>query len=328
MVKIGLARISNPPEVQSIMGYWGSMVIEAVPGAGKTELLSRLIVRDLKSGVPLSDMLVSGFTRNTVRTIEDRLGGLVENLPTLHGQRKRSLGLAFSGDFNDMLVEYQEGREKRFSHVYLDELEDFDYSKFGVALSLLEPGGVLVAVLDPYQAIFGYAGSVPNPVEDLIKSYGCRHFYMSRSYRCSEEIVRGLEVIFPRGLRPKPNRGLVSWGSPTDFENLLVLVRYRRTVRHIYEWLKSRGVKSNMSLMEDDERFWSEDVTTYIKTIHRARSGEADRVWLIDWSVGDPFGEERNVYYVGMSRARNELYISNFGEVSPFTLELLDGGVL
>jgi len=313
---------------EEILGYKKSMVIEAVPGAGKTELLCRLVVRDLEAGVKPSDMLISSFTRNTIRTIEERLGDNVDNLPTLHAQRKRALGLTFTGNFDDMLVKYQQNEEKKFGHVYLDEMEDFDYSKLEVALSLLKKKGKLLVFLDPYQVIFGFCGAVANPIDTLIKTYKCKHFYMNHSYRCSEAVVKGLEVIFPRDMHSKGNKGVIKWGEPKDFSNLLILVRHRKTVRNVYNYLKSQGVRANMSLMEEDEKLWDENVTTYIKTIHRARSEESDRVWLIDWQANDAFGEERNVYYVGMSRAKDELYISSFGDISPFTGELFEKEVI
>lgn len=81
-----------------------------------------------------------------------------------------------------------------------------------------------------------------------------------------------------------------------------------------------------------------EDCKLTLSTIHSSKGLEYDRVYLCDAVDGvipgadpknDPqtYEEERRLYYVGVTRAKNELYVFSFanGTTSPFTVELFAG---
>ena len=69
----------------------------------------------------------------------------------------------------------------------------------------------------------------------------------------------------------------------------------------------------------------SKDVPVKLLTVHRSKGKEFDVVYLCGFNddtiphrKSEDVEEERRIAYVGISRARNELYISSYGEVSRF----------
>ena len=213
----------------------------------------------------------------------------------------------------------------------MDEIEDFNLKRFGVSLSLLGEGGLLVGFTDPFQCIFHFDSAIPNYIEQhLIEKYNCRRFEMLKSWRCHKAIVEALELIYKRGMvSVDGERGFIKHEIPRDFSNLLILTRTQKSATFVSDLLTNMKVPNNLLLDElDDRRLKGNGITTVIKVIHRGRSGQSKRVWLVDWNCEESFGEERNVFYVGVSRAELELYIWGFGALSPFTGELIMNGII
>lgn len=83
----------------------------------------------------------------------------------------------------------------------------------------------------------------------------------------------------------------------------------------------SEGQKSVAQVVHRTEQLFRDDdpMTRIVcSTVHKAKGLERDRVWMIGdtfrlWS-GPKYQEERNLYYVAVTRAKSELYI--VGEVS------------
>lgn len=103
-------------------------------------------------------------------------------------------------DFTDMiyLPNIMRIRMPRYDWVLIDECQDLNAAQRGMFLKCIKDGGRFIAVGDPQQAIYGFAGadvlsfnllkSLPNTVE----------LPLSVCYRCDAEIIKKAQTIVPQ----------------------------------------------------------------------------------------------------------------------------------
>jgi DNA helicase-2/ATP-dependent DNA helicase PcrA len=95
-------------------------------------------------------------------------------------------------DFDDML--YRAVRDHislpKFDFVFVDEAQDTNPIQREILRKILKPGGRLVAVGDPYQAIYGFRGSDSDALSTLGREFNCKELPLSITYRCPASVVR------------------------------------------------------------------------------------------------------------------------------------------
>ena len=94
-------------------------------------------------------------------------------------------------DFDDMVyVPVQRGL-KVWQHqwVLLDEAQDTNATRRALARMLLAPGGRLVAVGDPAQAIYGFTGADSNSLDLIRQDFRAITLPLTVSYRCPKAVV-------------------------------------------------------------------------------------------------------------------------------------------
>lgn len=100
-------------------------------------------------------------------------------------------------DFTDMI--YLPATDERikidqFDIIYVDEFQDFNKTQNALLQRMIKPGGRIVAVGDPRQTIFGFAGADQNVFNDFGKQANV--LPLSISYRCSKAVVRKAQEIY------------------------------------------------------------------------------------------------------------------------------------
>lgn len=125
-----------------------------------------------------------------------------------------------SFDFTDMI--YQVVRKKlikvpRYDVVYVDEAQDLNRAQQRLLFRMIAPGGYFVAVGDPAQAIYGFAGADVDSFNMLAARPNTVTLPLSVCYRCGTRIVELAQKIVP-SLLPNPDgpRGVVRDGSVTE----------------------------------------------------------------------------------------------------------------
>lgn len=78
---------------------------------------------------------------------------------------------------------------KRYAWVFVDEAQDVSDLQREMLRGMLAPGGRLVAVGDPHQAIYGWRGASSESLDLIAKEFGCRRLPLSISYRCPRAVV-------------------------------------------------------------------------------------------------------------------------------------------
>lgn len=100
-------------------------------------------------------------------------------------------------DFDDMLyMPLLYGvRFHRFDVIFVDEAQDLSLVQHALLESMLSAEGRLIAVGDPYQAIYGFRGADSESMNNLIQNFDCITLPLSVSYRCDKKIVEYAKQI-------------------------------------------------------------------------------------------------------------------------------------
>lgn len=95
-------------------------------------------------------------------------------------------------DYDDMIyLALQRGvRFFRTDWVFVDEAQDTNPTRRLLAERMLRPGGRLVAVGDPHQAIYGFTGTDNDSLEQIARAHHCTRLPLTVTYRCPQAVVR------------------------------------------------------------------------------------------------------------------------------------------
>ena len=94
-------------------------------------------------------------------------------------------------DFDDMIYAplYHNVKMFQFDWVLIDEAQDTNETRRLLALRMLKRGGRLVAVGDPRQAIYGFAGADSNSLRLIAESVNAKSIPLTITYRCPKKVV-------------------------------------------------------------------------------------------------------------------------------------------
>lgn len=81
--------------------------------------------------------------------------------------------------------------------VFVDEAQDTNPVRRAIAKLALRPGGRLVAVGDPKQAIYGFTGASHDALDLIAHEFNCQELPLTVSYRCGKSIVAKAQEIVP-----------------------------------------------------------------------------------------------------------------------------------
>ena len=94
-------------------------------------------------------------------------------------------------DFDDMILAplYFKARFWQYDWVMIDEAQDTNAARRCLALAILKPGGRLVAVGDPAQAIYGFTGADADSLELIKRAVNAVELPLNVTYRCPKTVV-------------------------------------------------------------------------------------------------------------------------------------------
>jgi superfamily I DNA/RNA helicase len=73
--------------------------------------------------------------------------------------------------------------------VLIDEAQDTNPTRREMARRMLKPGGRLIAVGDPFQAIYGFSGADNDSLDQIRRDFDCRVLPLTVTYRCPKNVV-------------------------------------------------------------------------------------------------------------------------------------------
>ena len=102
-------------------------------------------------------------------------------------------------DFDDMLLFtlLYKSQYKKYDYVFIDVAQDTNGVQRTILKKLLKPQGRLIAVGDPYQAIYGFRGADSTAMQMIVNDFGAKVLPLSISYRCSKNVVKEANEYMP-----------------------------------------------------------------------------------------------------------------------------------
>jgi DNA helicase-2/ATP-dependent DNA helicase PcrA len=155
-------------------------------------------------------------------------------------------------DFTDMIYFPAVGdwRLKQYDFVLTDESQDFNRCQQAIIKKMVKPdGGRLIAVGDPYQAIYGFAGADHDSFNSLKTLFpNTIELPLSVCYRCDASIIEHARQVMPNiEARDNPGPGSVRTGSFEDVQaGDFVLCRNTRPLVSLCLKYISQGKKANI----------------------------------------------------------------------------------
>lgn len=77
----------------------------------------------------------------------------------------------------------------KYDIVFIDEAQDTSGVQKQLLARMLKPGGRLIAVGDPHQAIYGFRGADSDSMNQIQVAFNAKRMPLSISYRCSQAVV-------------------------------------------------------------------------------------------------------------------------------------------
>jgi superfamily I DNA/RNA helicase len=283
------------PEQQEVVNYDGSSLVVAGPGSGKTRTL---VAKAESLYSKNADLICLTFTRAAAREMKSRMPGLP--VSTIHSYCYSLVG--WDKDYDDLLLRAFYKKDK-YDWVLIDEAQDLTPLQMSVVLGLLKPNSKLFMVGDPYQSIYGFQGAVGEDIIGIADAYKLKRFDLHNNYRSCSDIVRMLNRVYPRDL---VSAGVKKLGTTA------VLARTNDLVRWASSQLEEKGVGHTVRVSVrnpgDEKETYKGSDTVKVMTCHCSKGLEFDRVVLYAWEPNMRDRQEKNLYFVVLSRASQEFY--------------------
>lgn len=152
-------------------------------------------------------------------------------------------------DFNDMLYVPVKRKlnTKKFDWVFIDECQDLSVCAQELMKKAVARNGRFIAVGDPNQCIYGFAGADVNSFNKLKNIPNTVELPLSMTYRCSKVVTELAQKIVPE-ISPLPDAPLGSINNNGKLENIkssdLILSRVNRPLVKLCLAFLSEGKKA------------------------------------------------------------------------------------
>lgn len=152
-------------------------------------------------------------------------------------------------DFTDMIyrIVVDNIRLPKYDYVFVDESQDLSKCQQAIIGKIKKSKGRMIAVGDPAQAIYGFAGSDANSYDNLKVLFpNTTELPLSVNYRCGKAIVKEAQTINSQILPfNKAKNGIVRDGFITEINNSdWVLCRNVKPLIHLNLYLLDKKIKS------------------------------------------------------------------------------------
>lgn len=244
--------------------------------------------------------------------------------------------------FSELLIkagEYFTNINASVEYVLVDEFQDISEPIYKFIRQLKSENYFFVG--DDWQAIYGFNGGSVDIFIDLCNDKTFKSYHLDNNYRTAENIVKLAETVIHQcdqyiqkkvtctnkkpgniviGSKASINARLLEIKESKDYKDWFILVRSNKDLFYIQGLLDSLEIpyssfkKSEYSLAQMEQEMGLD--TVKLLTVHTSKGLENKNVLLYgnfplkypSWRKND---EERRVMYVGMTRAKEKLWLLN-----------------
>ena len=240
----------------------------------------------------------------------------------------------------------------KYKCIIVDEFQDISKVRMKLLSRIVDTNSSkLLVVGDDYQSIYGFSGSSLESYLKIFKNRNSKVIYLKNNYRCCKEIVnisnkfivknkcQIKKDIFSCKSIPKP----IIVIADDKLEKLLIyLSKNEREILILGRNNKDIGKYITINRIEEIKNMYKNKIE--YKTVHSAKGLEADCVIVInleDINLGFPnkiknpdiidyvfpkeqfeYAEERRLFYVSLTRSKNEVYLLKSNNPSIFFKEI------
>ena len=240
-------------------------------------------------------------------------------------------------DFDDMLILAKDNikdKHLKYKYIIIDEFQDTSLVRFNLILEIIKyTKAKLFVVGDDYQSIYRFSGCDLNLFLNFNKYFkDTRYYYLKYTYRNSNELIKvSVSFIMKNNKQlkkniesiknnPKPikivfNKKLDDIIKIID-KDFLIIGRNNKDIINIpYDNKltihKSKGLEANDIILVN-----SDSIPTSIKNERILRFVLHNKDYILH-------EEERRLFYVALTRCKNNIYIIVNKKMSPFVKELI-----
>ncbi len=242
----------------------------------------------------------------------------------------------------------------KYKYIIVDEFQDISDVRMKLLNSIINATGArLLVVGDDYQSIYGFSGSSLESYLKTFKNNKSKVIYLKNNYRCCKEIVNiSCKFIMKNKKQIKKdivtNKHIIRPIVIVDGKKLEELLDYLssnnrdililgRNNKDIYKYISIDKIQEISNKYGNNIEY---------KTVHSAKGLESDTVIIInleDNILGFPnkinnpevidyvfpkeeyeYAEERRLFYVALTRSKNEVYLLKPNNPSIFYKEIVN----
>ncbi len=250
-------------------------------------------------------------------------------------------------------ADYVDNCSLKYKYIIVDEFQDISKVRMKLLNRVVDnTSSKLLVVGDDYQSIYGFSGSNLECYLNLFKNNYSKVIYLKNNYRCCKEIV-DISCKFIMKNKSQIRKDIVSYKSilkpiividDNNLDKLLVcLSNNKRNILILGRNNKDIEKYINLNRIEKITNMYNNKIE--YKTVHSAKGLEADCVIIVnldDSDLGFPnkiknpdiidyvypkeyyeYAEERRLFYVSLTRSKNEVYLLKLNNPSIFFKEIV-----
>lgn len=233
-------------------------------------------------------------------------------------------------DYDDMLIEFLKLNDTPiFNHILIDEFQDTNYLQMQVLSKLITKKSHVFVVGDPDQSIYRFRGAMPSVIHRFVKYYQAKVLTLDMNYRSDKYILSIANQLIKKNTH-RIEKTLKSHSSHNGHIEIMVCFDKTHELETLLELINNLTYKSFAILSRTHQLLYDlkinihETIPMFLQhkikllTLHESKGLEFDVVCIIGidektlphhLSVSkESIEEERRLFYVGITRAKHQLY--------------------
>ena len=146
----------------------------------------------------------------------------------------------------------------QYGFVFVDECQDLSRAQIEIVQKYVKPNGRVLAVGDPYQSIYGFAGADSESFDRVMTMFNCQRLNLTDCFRCPTKAIEIAQTIREdiKGFKKEPGIVMVLKSHEVMRQLLpgdLVICRFRDPLRALAMKLVNKDIKVHLHPDEVEE---------------------------------------------------------------------------